>query len=257
TLYGELDLSIIKEMPAGRKPIKTRIVPPKKRKDAYEFIKKELDKKHQAFVIFPIIEESDILRVKAATTEHDRLSREVFPDRKVGLLHGKLKKDEKESVMDDFRNKKLDVLVSTSVVEVGIDIPDATIMMIENAERFGLAQLHQFRGRVGRGEFQSYCLLFTDSGNPGTFDRLHAMENSNDGFTLAEKDLQIRGPGEVYGVTQSGYFNSLKIARLSDQELLKTAREHASVIIEADPKLKKHPELHERLSQFEESVHFE
>jgi len=256
-LYGELDLSIIRQMPKGRKAIKTYVVQPKKREDAYGFINKELDAGRQAFVIFPLIEESDKLRAKAATKEHGRLQKDAFPKWRVGLLHGRLKKEEKAATMKDFLEKKIDVLVSTSVVEVGVDIPNATVMMIENAERFGLAQLHQFRGRVGRGKHQSYCLLFSDSTSDDSTTRLKALEESNDGFKLAEKDLEIRGPGDVYGKVQSGYFEELRVARLSDHELIQKSQEYATKILHDDPHLSKNEALKNRLARFEDSVHFE
>jgi ATP-dependent DNA helicase RecG len=163
TIYGDLDLSVLDEIPPGRKKVLTKIVPPEKREKAYEFIKKEINKERQVFVICPLIEESDKLGVKAATTEYQKLNKEVFPDLEIGILHGRMKAKEKESVMQDFLAGKINLLVSTAVVEVGVDVPNATIMMIEGAERFGLAQLHQFRGRVGRAEHQSYCFLFTES----------------------------------------------------------------------------------------------
>ena len=257
TLYGELDLSIIKSMPKGRKKILTYVVPPQKRKAAYGFIKKELETKRQVFVIFPLIDESELVSAKAATVEQKRLQQKVFPTFQVGLMHGRMKKEEKQNIMQQFRQGKIDILVSTSVVEVGIDIPNATVMMIENAERFGLAQLHQFRGRVGRGSEQSYCLLFSESSAQNVLERLKSLETLHDGFALAEKDLELRGPGEVYGKTQSGFFQTLRLANVQDHELLTQAKRYAKDLIAEDPTLKKHPRLSERLERFEHKVHLE
>lgn len=225
-LYGDLDLSLIKEMPKGRKKIITRIIEESQRHKAYQFIQDEVKKGRQVFVICPLIDPSDKLGIKSVTAEFKKLDKEVFPDLKIGLLHGKLKSVEKEKVMTDFKNNELNILVSTSVVEVGIDIPNATIMMIEGADRFGLAQLHQFRGRVGRGEYQSYCFLFTDNNSLKTRERLEAMVKSNDGFALAEADLQLRGPGEVFGTRQSG-LPELQVASLTDLELINLTKEEA------------------------------
>lgn len=255
TLYGELDISLIKTLPKGRKPIKTFVVPRKKRRDALAFIEKELKKGRQAYVIFPLIEESKKLQAKAATQEHKNLQK-VFSDWNVGLLHGRLKKGKKEAIMQDFQEHKLDVLVSTSVVEVGVDVPNATIMMIENAERFGLAQLHQFRGRVGRSHHQSFCLLFSEAKGSAN-ERLKALEKTQDGFELAEKDLEIRGPGEVYGETQSGFLQSLRVADLSNHKLLVTAQEVAQYILREDPSLNQYRELSKSLDRFSASVHLE
>jgi ATP-dependent DNA helicase RecG len=247
-LYGDLDLSILDEMPPGRQKISTHLVPPTEREKAYEFIKKQIKEGRQAFVICPLIEESDKLGVKAATEEYEKLKKEVFADLKIGLLHGKMKSKEKERIMADFKNKKFDILVSTAVVEVGVDIPNATIMMIEGAERFGLAQLHQFRGRVGRGEHKSYCFIFTEMPSDKTYKRLEALVNLHDGFQLAEKDLEIRGPGELYGIRQHGFWD-LKMASLSDRIMISKAREEAEKIIEQG--LGKYPALVEKLEEFE------
>lgn len=227
TLYGELDLSVIDEMPAGRIPIKTYLVSKHKRSDAYRWIEKEIKTKGcQVFIICPLIEESEIetmTSVKAAKKEYENLKNQVFKDLKVCLLHGKMKSSEKEEIMTDFKNKKYDVLVSTSVVEVGIDIPNATIMVIEGAERYGLAQLHQLRGRVGRGQDQSYCLLFTsDHENPNS-GRLKFFAINTSGLKIAEFDFKIRGPGQIYGIKQHGYLD-LKIADLSDLKLVEQSR---------------------------------
>ena len=263
TVYGDLDLSLIDEMPKNRKKVKTSIIPPEKREKAYEFIRKEVKKGRGVFVICPRIEITGKDKisflgwndVKAVKQEYEKLSKEVFPDLNIGQLHGKMKTKEKEKIMKDFKSGKIDVLVSTSVVEVGIDIPRATVMMIEGAERFGLAQLHQFRGRVGRAKFQSYCFLFTSPGIEST-RRLSALVKCNDGFKLAEKDLQIRGPGELYGIRQSG-IPDLAMANLKDISLVEKTRETAKEVLENDPQLKKHPLLKERLKEFEKRIHFE
>lgn len=257
TLYGDLDLSIINQMPKDRKTVITKIVPLEKRTKAYAFINQEIKKGRQVFVICPLIEESDKLGVKAVTSEYQKLSKEVFPHLKIGMLHGKLKPREKEEIMKKFQANKINILVSTSVVEVGIDIPNATIMMIEGAERFGLAQIHQFRGRVGRAQYQSYCFLFTESDSFNTQKRLEAVVESRNGFELAEKDLEIRGPGQIYGREQSGFFPNLKIASLTDYSLIKKARQEAIKILNQDPQLKKYPLLKNQYSQFEKSVYLE
>lgn len=256
SLYGDLDLSIIKEMPKNRKPIKTHLVNPQKRTDAYEYIRKKVAEGDQVFVVCPLIEESDKLGVKSATEEFEKLNEHIFPEIPVGLLHGKMKKDEKENIMKHFSQNKMSILVSTSVVEVGIDVPNATIMMIEGAERFGLAQLHQFRGRVGRGEKQSFCFLFSDSRSEKTFERLDALTKTNSGFDLAQKDLETRGPGEVYGVRQSG-LPDLKMASLTDFALVETTRQQAEKLLSSDVDLKKYPKLKKALQAFEQTTHFE
>jgi len=207
-------------------------------------------------VICPLIEESDILEVKSATQEYEKLRTKIYPDLNIGLLHGKMKSKEKEEIMQEFSDKKTDILVSTSVIEVGIDIQNATVMVIEGADRFGLAQLHQFRGRVGRGEHQSFCFLFTDSTSVKTSKRLKALIKSSNGFELAEQDLKIRGPGELIGVRQSG-LPDLAMASLSDFELIKNARYEAEEIIKEGIELKKYPRLAEKLKIFTKKIHFE
>lgn len=247
TIYGDQDLSIIDEMPAGRKEITTRLVPEKKRVEAYRWIEDQIKKGRQAFVICPLIDESDTLEVKSVIQEYARLAEHIFPDFELGLLHGKLKQEDKDKIMKDFSDNILQILVSTSVIEVGIDVPNATIMLIEGAERFGLAQLHQFRGRVGRGEHQSYCFLFTGSLSEEGQLRMKSMEQHSSGFKLAEIDLELRGPGEIYGVKQSG-IPDLKMARLSDTITIEKARKSAERIIDQDPTLEKFPKLAEKIT---------
>jgi ATP-dependent DNA helicase RecG len=236
TLYGDLDVSVLDEMPPGRQPIETRVLRPPERSRAHRFIESQIEQGRQAFVIFPLIEESEKIEAKAAVEEQRRLQEEVFPKRKVGLLHGRMRPDEKDKVMQAFRAGTLHILVSTSVVEVGVDIPNATVMMIEGANRFGLAQLHQFRGRVGRSEHASYCLLLPDTEDEASSERLKAMEASSDGFRLAELDLEQRGPGDFLGTRQSG-FAELRLARLTDIHLIEKARREAQRLFESDPGL--------------------
>lgn len=250
TLYGDLDISVIDEMPPGRQKIITRLIPLKKREDAYRFIREEISKGRQVFVICPLIDESDKLGVKSATEEYEKLSSLVFHDVKIGLLHGKLRPQEKDAVMKGFTEGKISLLVSTSVVEVGVDVPNASIILIEGADRFGLAQLHQFRGRVGRGGHQSYCLLFTESRSEASLKRLRALAETNDGFKLAEIDLKLRGPGELSGTLQHG-LPDLKMASLLDAKLIKRSREEAERLVKEDSGLKKFPLLYKRLSEFE------
>jgi len=234
TLYGDLDLSTIDELPPGRQPIRTKAVRPARRSSVYDFLRKEVQAGRQAFVIYPLIDESEAINARAAVKECDRLANEVFPDLRVGLLHGRMPAREKQEVMDRFRQGVLDILVSTPVVEVGIDVPNATVMLIEGADRFGLAQLHQFRGRVGRGQHTSYCILVAESPSEEANERLSAMENIDDGFKLAEVDLQLRGPGDYFGTRQSG-LPDLRMARLSDADLLFLARREAQAILDQDP----------------------
>jgi ATP-dependent DNA helicase RecG len=233
TTYGDLDLSVLKESPKGRLKITTWVVPETKRKGAYGWIEKEVkENKSQAFIICPLIEDSEaetLADVKSVTTEFEKLKK-IFKNLKLGLLHGRLKPKEKEKVLEDFKKGKTDILVSTPVVEVGIDIPNATIMVIEAAERFGLAQLHQLRGRVGRSEKQSYCLLFSNFHSGVAYARLKAMEKSHSGFELAELDLKLRGPGEIFGTAQSG-FPELKVANWGNIELIKDAKDTAADVI--------------------------
>lgn len=237
TLYGDLDISVIDELPPGRQIIKTKWLRNECRDEAYDFIRQQVAIGHQAFVICPLIEESDNIEAKAAVAEYNRLSREVFPDLRLGLLHGRMSNDKKDEIMQCFRVGALDVLVSTPVVEVGIDVPNATVILIEAADRFGLSQLHQFRGRVGRGESQSYCLLVSEKPSFEGQARLEAIERIHDGFTLAEKDLELRGPGEFFGTRQSG-LPDLRMAKLSDVRILELARSEALGIFKIDPDLK-------------------
>jgi ATP-dependent DNA helicase RecG len=273
TVYGDLDLSVIDELPKGRKKIITKIIQPKDKKSTYEFIRQQVKEGRQAFVICPRIEppkvsEEDLERglfdernlswmdVKAVKQEYEKLSKEIFPDLKIGMLHGKMKSQEKENIMWEFKEKVIDILVSTSVVEVGVDIPNASVMMIEGSEKFGLAQLHQFRGRVGRAEHQSYCFLFTDTPGFIVNRRLKALVNCDNGFELAEKDLAIRGPGDFTGQRQWG-IPDLAMASLTDTILVSKARNDAKAILEKDPELKKYPLLKEKIKEYKTRIHLE
>ena len=242
TVHGDLDLTIIDELPKGRKPIKTTLVT--SHRGVYELIQSEIDAGRQAYVVYPLIEESETLSAKAATIEAERLQKEVFPQYKIGLLHGKLKNDEKEQVMKDFKDKKYDILVSTTVVEVGVDVPNATVMLIENAERFGLSQLHQLRGRVGRNSLQSYCILHTSTKSQETRERLNIMTQTNDGFVIAEKDLQLRGPGEFLGTRQSGLPDLIISDIVRDAKILEMARNEAIDFVKTN-KIEDYPKLKE------------
>jgi len=251
TLYGDLDLSVIDELPPGRQIIETRWLLPTERERAYAFIRAQVGQGHQAFVICPLVEGSDKIEAKSAVDEYEHLQKHVFPNLKLGLLHGRMKSDEKDTVMSAFARGELHALVSTSVVEVGIDVPNATVMLVEGANRFGLSQLHQFRGRVGRGEHASYCLLLADSTTAHSDERLRAIESTNDGFALAEKDLELRGPGEFFGTRQSG-LPDVRLANLADARLLELAREQASRLFESDPGLSaaEHQPLAAKVKQF-------
>lgn len=254
--FGDLDISIIDEIPANRKVIITKVVPKEKRKDAYDFIAKEIDKKRQIFVVCPLIDSSDKLELKSAQEEYVLLKNKVFPKRRVEMIHGRLKSKEKEQIMQDFIDGKFDILVSTSVIEVGVDIPNATVMVIEGAERFGLAQLHQFRGRVGRDKFQSYCLLFASDSDKEKISRLRAMENYSDGFELAKIDLKLRGSGDFYGTEQKG-FPELKMANLLDYDLMNQAKGEAEKIVAEDLELKNYPVLKEKYQKWRDAIHLE
>jgi ATP-dependent DNA helicase RecG len=238
TLYGDLDISVIDEMPPGRQIIKTKWLTPAQRSAAYKFIRKEIAAGHQAFIICPLIEESEAIEARAATAEYERLSREVFPDLRLGLLHGRMPAQDKDDIMRRFHNGELDILVSTPVVEVGIDVPNATVMLVESASRFGLSQLHQFRGRVGRGEAQSYCMLLSENTSEIGQERLKIIEKTQSGFVLAEEDLKLRGPGEFFGTRQSG-LPDLRMAKISDVAILELARGEAMRLFAADPELRK------------------
>ena len=251
TLYGDLDLSVLYEMPKGRQKIATYIVPNAKRNNAYKFIEEQVDKGRQAFIITPFVEPSETMTsVKAATIEFEKLKTKFTKSVNLGLLHGKLKSKEKESVIKKFQKGTIDILVSTPVVEVGIDIPNATIMMIESAERFGLAQLHQLRGRVGRGKHKSYCFLFTESTLPNSLKRLKSMEKIDIGFELAEIDLKMRGSGEIFGLKQSGFVN-LKVADLADRQAVSEAQNEAKELLSFDSSLKKFPLLSQKLNKLQ------
>ncbi|MDD4897422.1 MAG: ATP-dependent DNA helicase RecG [Candidatus Paceibacterota bacterium] len=258
TVYGDLDLSLIDELPKGRKKIITEVIKPDERKKYYNFIRKEIKKGRQVFVICPRIEasEKEDIQIKAVKEEYKRLKKEVFPDLNILMLHGKMKTKEKEKIMDEFKRNKGEILVSTSVIEVGIDIPNATVMVIEGAERFGLSQLHQFRGRVGRGKFQSYCFLFTDSSNRKTYERLRALVSSENGFELAEKDLEMRGPGDFIGVRQWGMPDRV-MSSLKNLPFIEKTRESAKKTLQKDPFLKKNFYLGEGLKRLREKIHLE
>ena len=235
TIYGDLDVSVIDELPPGRKPVKTFHVTEDQIERVYSFLRKEIDKGRQAYVVYPVIEESETQAMKAAEKMYEFLSKVVFPDVKVGLLHGRLPAEEKEAVMRAFQEGEIKILVSTTVIEVGVDVPNATVMVIEQAERFGLAQLHQLRGRVGRGAEQSYCILVTEKLNDAARERIRTIVESNDGFHIAEMDLRLRGPGEFFGTRQSG-LPAFRIGNLiRDQDVLEIARSEAVAFVEHPP----------------------
>ncbi|MGC9357841.1 MAG: ATP-dependent DNA helicase RecG [Anaerolineae bacterium] len=251
TVWGHLDVSTLDEMPPGRRPVETRLLTHRERERAYAFIRTQIEKGRQAFIIYPLVEESDKIEARAAVDEYERLQKDVFPDLRLGLLHGQLRSEDKERTMAAFALGDLDILVATSVVEVGIDIPNASVMLIEGAERFGLSQLHQFRGRVGRGAHQSYCLLLPESVSEDAAERLKAVEDTTDGFVLAEKDLAMRGPGEFLGTRQSG-MPELPMATLVDTRLLREVRSAADTILSQDPDLgaSEHRGLARRVAEF-------
>jgi ATP-dependent DNA helicase RecG len=251
SLYGDLDLSAIDEMPPGRQLTRTLLLGSADRHHAYERVRRAAASGEQAFVICPLVEESEVLEAKAATEEFERLRAGELSTLRLGLLHGRMKPAEKDATMRAFRDREFDVLVSTAVVEVGVDIPNATVMLIEGAERFGLAQLHQFRGRIGRGERPSVCILLSDLPDPEANERLAAVVQTTNGLTLAEHDLRLRGPGDYFGVRQSG-LPELKVARLDDAPLIESARSAASGILASDPELTKaeHAALHAHLDEF-------
>ncbi len=269
TVFGDLDLSTITELPAGRKEIITKVVAPENRKKAYDFIREQIKKGRQVFVICPRIEpgavkEGEILseakkkalELKSVKEEFEKLSTKIFPELKVTMLHGKMKGKEKDQIMKDFQDQKCDILVSTSVIEVGVDVPNATTMMIEGSERFGLAQLYQFRGRVGRGEHQSFCLLFTDSDSVAVQKRLQFLIAAKNGFELAEKDLMLRGPGQFLGESQAG-LPDVAMDALKDIQLVKSARDAAKEIISNDPEFQNHSALLKKFQEFQTKIHLE
>jgi ATP-dependent DNA helicase RecG len=252
TLYGELDVSIIDELPPGRKPVRTHWKTPEERLKVYEGVRKLIQEGRQAYVICPLIDESDKLQVRAAEAMAEHLQKDVFPDLRVGLLHGRMKPAEKEAVMDAFRAGELQILVSTTVIEVGVDVPNAAAIVIEDADRFGLAQLHQLRGRVGRSDHQSYCILIANPKSDDGQRRMDIMTRTNNGFLIAEEDLRIRGPGEIYGTRQSG-MPSFRVADLvKDMRLLEVARQEAFHLLEQDPDLSRpeHAALQEAVERF-------
>jgi ATP-dependent DNA helicase RecG len=252
SLYGDLDLSVLDEMPPGRQEIKTRWLRASERERAYNFIRRQTAEGRQAYIIYPLVEESDSIDAKAAVEEFERLKSEVFPDRQVGLIHGRLRSGEKDTAMRAFATHETDMLVATSVIEVGVDVPNSTVIVIEGADRFGLAQLHQFRGRVGRGEHQSYCILIAEDVSNEAEQRLAALEATNDGFVLAERDLELRGPGEFFGRRQSGLPELRLASLLHDIEVLKMAQEDAAALFDSDPELAlpEHQLLRESVKQF-------
>lgn len=256
TAYGDLDCSILKEKPPDRKPILTSLVSESERQTAYRFIDSRIEKGEQAFVVCPLISESDVLGVKSVNEVASRLEKTEFSHRNIAMIHGKLKNKEKENVMKKFLDREIDLLVATSVIEVGIDVANATIMMIEDGERFGLSQLHQFRGRVGRGERQAYCFVFSNSFFSDSKRRLSAFVSCDDGFALAEKDLEMRGPGEMYGTMQSG-LPELKIADLRDHELLMATKKESQQLFEDDPDLSRYPMIKRHIDLWLSSIHLE
>ncbi len=249
TVYGDLDVSIIDEMPAGRKPVKTYLFSAKERAKVYALVRQELRQGNRAYIVFPLVEESEKSDLLAATTMAEYLQKEVFKEYRVGLLHGKMKPAEKEKIMRAFKEGEYQLLVATTVIEVGVDVPEATVMVIEHAERFGLSQLHQLRGRVGRGDRASYCLLVAHKLKPGTeaWRRLKILCETQDGFRIAEEDMKIRGPGELLGVKQSGYFSLKRADLIRDYDMLVAARQEAFALLAEDPELERHPLLKEIL----------
>ncbi|MCH8049008.1 DNA helicase RecG, partial [Patescibacteria group bacterium] len=259
TVYGDLDPTIIDELPKGRKKVETKIVAPEERKKAYAFIAKEVKKGRQVFVICPRIEkieEGETSELKTVKEEYEKLSKDIFPNLAIEILHGKMGAKEKEQIMRRLKRGKIDILVSTSVIEVGVDIQNASVMMIENADRFGLAQLHQFRGRVGRSRYQSYCFLFTQSNVPKTKQRLKALLESENGFQLAERDLQLRGPGDFAGNKQWG-LPDFAMENLANLVLVQEARDAAQELLEQDLTLKNYPQLKNRVQELQEKLHLE
>jgi len=257
TLYGDLDLSIIDQMPSGRKNIITKIIKPEEIEEVYKTVRKEIKQGRQAFITCPLIDPSDKLGFKSVKEEYKKISESVFPDLKIALLHGKLKTEQKEKIMKDFSENKTNLLISTTVVEVGIDIPNASIMIIEGAERFGLSQLYQLRGRIGRSYHQSYCFLFLENEGDKVKKRLQALLQAKNGFELAEKDLELRGPGEIFGTEQSGFSTDLKLAKLSDVQIIKQTQDAAKQLFSHFSNLKKYPLLEKKISESIQITHLE
>ncbi|MBN1542513.1 DNA helicase RecG, partial [candidate division KSB1 bacterium] len=249
TVYGDLDVSVLDQMPLGRKPIKTAWRPSAQRSRVYSFLRKQVQEGAQAYIVFPLVEESEKLDLKAAVDSYEIMSRTFFARQKLGLLHGRMKNEEKERVMQAFKSGEISILVSTTVIEVGVDVPNATVMVVEHAERFGLTQLHQLRGRVGRGSKQSYCILVAYGRlNPDAKQRLDTLASTNDGFRIAQVDLELRGPGEFFGTRQHG-FPEFKIADVvRDIRLLSICRDEAFGLVESDPQLR--DEAHRPLHRF-------
>lgn len=243
TLHGDLNVSQIDELPPGRQQIRTAVLSEKERDRAYDLIRREMAQGRSAYIVLPLVEESEKLDVKAAVEEHQRLAESIFPQFQVGLLHGRMTSADKDEAITQFRDNKTQILVSTTVIEVGVDVPNATVIMIENAERFGLSQLHQLRGRVGRGERKSYCLLINGSKTKEARSRLSILKKSTDGFFISEMDMRFRGPGIITGYEQSGLSELVLANILEDEELLVLARKVAASIIDRDPDLEKHPLL--------------
>jgi ATP-dependent DNA helicase RecG len=238
TIYGDLDVSIIDEMPPGRMPVETKVFPESARAKVYRMVEEEVKKGRQAFVVYPLVEESEKLDLKDATRMAEHLQKDVFPEFRIGLLHGRMKSDEKEAIMMEFKEGKIQILVATTVIEVGIDIPNASVMVVEHAERFGLSQLHQLRGRIGRGHYSSTCILLAQyRASEEAKVRLRAMEKTTDGFKIAEEDLELRGPGEFFGIRQSGLPDFRVAHILRDAPILIEARKEAFQLVQGDPEL--------------------
>ncbi len=257
--FGDVDLSVLDEMPGGRKPIKTTVVGSLERKKTYAFIDRELSNGRQAYVILPLVETSgkeSTAHVKAATEEAQELQTKIFPHYRIGLIHGRMKPKEKESIMRAFHDGEIHILVATAVVEVGVDVPNATVMIIEGAERFGLSQLHQFRGRIGRGKHQSYCFLFSSKTVDPPPERLRILAHNSSGFDIAEEDLKLRGPGQFFGTRQSG-LPDIAMANIANVRLIEHAKNHAEHILHDDPSLARYPLLKRALTKFENDIHME
>jgi len=255
TLYGDLDVSQIRHLPPDRIPIQTRLVEPGQRSDAYQFIREEVQAGRQGFIICPLVEDSPLRQSRSATTEFERLKSEILPDLRLILLHGRMAAREKAQRMEAFAKGDFDVLVATSIIEVGVDVPNATVMGIEDADRFGLAQLHQFRGRIGRGSHASHCLLFAETDDPTSRSRLQALVDHSDGFELAEIDLRLRGAGEPYGLRQHG-MPEMRVGDLLDEELRRRARSAAETLLDRDPELRD-PRLRRQMRQYQVVFEFD